>query len=247
MENNSNNPMLRQKAFENAARGYYPEAMTRNGAFLKTFFLFLILLAGASVSWIYAPAVLASPVLWVGALLAGTGLSFFTIFVPKAAPVTAPIYAFAEGFVLGAVSCMYQSFYGGIVLEAVLITGAIFLVTLVFYRAGIVKVTNRFRMGVLIATLGVGIVYLASLVLSLFGRSISFLNSTGLLGIGISLVIIVIASLNFLLDFDYIDRAASAGAPKYMEWYLGFSLMLTFVWLYLEVLRLLSKLQRFSR
>ena len=244
---NSNNPMLRKSVFTKATSELDGELMTRGGAIGKTVVLFILLLAGAAFAWSSGYSLLASPAGWITLVIAGTALSFATAFIPRISPVTSPIYALVEGLLIGALSAAFAAVYNGIVLEAVLISIGIFVVTLVFYSAGIIRVTNRFRMGVLIATLGIGFTYLASFAFSLFGLRTPLFNDNGLLGIAINLFIVIIAGLNFMLDFDYIDRASQMGAPKYMEWYMGFSLMVTFVWLYMEVIRLLSRIQGSSR
>lgn len=243
---NSNNPMLRKSLIEKAARDG-GVVMTHRGAMLKTLFLFLILSLGVAVSWTANFSLLYSYAGLVGLLVAGTALSLVTAFVPRVSPFTSPIYAMVEGLLLGAITAVFDASTKGIALQALLITTGIFLVTYVFYSARIITVTNRLRMGIFTATLGIGFVYLADFALSFFGLHVPFLTSTGLVGIAVSLLIVIIASLNFLLDFDYVDRCCAMGAPKYMEWYMGYSIMVTFVWLYLEVLRLLAKIQGSSK
>ena len=239
----SNNPMLRDSVFEKNRIVLDGEPMTRGGAIGKTVLLFLILCAGAYFGFTSVGTVMGTPAVWIALLVGGTALSFITAFVPRVSPVTAPLYALAEGALVGCISAAFESLYSGIIVEAVLITFAMFLVTLVFYSAGLIRVTNRFRIGVVMATLGIGLVYLLDMGLSLFGMSVPFLSSTSTWGIAINIFIVIIAGLNFMLDFDYIDRAQAMEAPKYMEWYMGYSLMVTFVWLYMEVLRLLSRIQ----
>lgn len=243
----SNNPMLKNSVFTNASRSYYTDTMTRNGTIQKTLVLFVILVIGGAISWTSNLTILQSYAGWFVLLIIGMGLSFATAFMPRVSPFTSPFYALVEGLLIGAISAAYNTFYNGIVTQAVTVTIGIFLVTLFFYSARIIKVTNRFRTGVLIATFGVMLIYLFDILLSAFGMSVPFLNDSGLIGIIINLVIIIIAALNFMLDFDYIDRACAMGAPKFMEWYLGFSIMVTFIWLYLEVLRLLSIIRGSSK
>lgn len=241
--NSSNNPMLRKLSESDALKGNYAGAMTRGGAIGKTVLLFIVLLAGAGISLFSNFAILQMPFGWIALVVAGTVLSLITAFVPKASPVTAPFYALVEGMLLGAISAAYGVAYNGIVFQAILVTIGIFIMTLIFYATGTIRVTNRLRAGIIIATIGVMFVYIVDLILSLVGMPVGYLSSGGIVGIAINAVVVIIASLNFLLDFDYFDRAVAAGAPKYMEWYLGYSIMVTFVWLYLEVLRLLSRLQ----
>ncbi|MCY7312389.1 MAG: Bax inhibitor-1/YccA family protein, partial [Pseudoxanthomonas sp.] len=175
--------------------------------------------------------------------IGGMVLALVTIFKQTWAPVTAPMYALVEGFFLGAISAMYSHLYEGIVLQAVMLTIGTLFAMLFAYRTGLIKVTEKFKMGVVAATGGIFLVYLATIVLGLFGISVPFIHESGLVGIGFSLFVIVIAAMNLVLDFDFIEKGAEQGAPKYMEWYGAFSLMVTLVWLYLEFLRLLSKLQ----
>jgi len=173
----------------------------------------------------------------------GFGLAMVCIFKPKASPFLAPLYAVAEGVFLGVISKAFESQWDGIVFQAILATIAVFFATLALYVFGVVKVTRKFQMVVIGATAGVFVLYLGTFILSLFGADISFWNSPSPLGIAISVIICVIASLNLFLDYEFISQSAKAGAPKYMEWYGAFGLMVTLVWLYLEVLRLLAKLR----
>lgn len=235
----SGNPAISEKIFQRSSEAIPAgETMTANGAANKTGILFLILLIGASISW-YNPS---SLFMW-GGLIGGFILAMVTIFKKEWSPVTAPIYAGLEGLFLGAVSVMYANVYNGIVFNAVLLTIGIFAAMLFIYRTGIIKVTKRFRMGIIAATGGIFLVYLASFILGFFGVNISLITGTGVWGIGFSLLIVVIAALNLVLDFDMIDKGADYGAPKYFEWYCAFGLMVTLVWLYIEILRLLGKLQ----
>ncbi len=227
--------------------------MTANGAFAKTFFLFLIVLAGGTFGWSQAPdptTTISNGVVtqtinfpawsWI-ALFVGFGLAMVCIFKPKASPFLAPLYALAEGVFLGVISKAFESQWDGIVFQAILATIAVFFATLALYVFGVVKVTRKFQMMVIGATAGVFVLYFGTFLLSLFGADISFWNSPSPLGIAISVIICVIASLNLFLDYEFIAQSAKAGAPKYMEWYGAFGLMVTLVWLYLEILRLLAK------
>ncbi len=229
--------------------------MTANGAFLKTFFLFLIVLAAGAFGWSQTPdakTVISNGVVtqtvdfpawsWV-ALFVGFGLAMVCIFKPKASPFLAPLYAIAEGVFLGVISKAFETQWDGIVFQAILATIAVFFATLALYVFGVVKVTRKFQMVVIGATAGVFVLYFGTFRLSLFGADISFWNSPSPLGIAISVIICVIASLNLFLDYEFIAQSAKAGAPKYMEWYGAFGLMVTLVWLYLEILRLLAKLR----
>ena len=171
------------------------------------------------------------------------GFALACIFAPRTAPFTAPLYAIAEGVVLGAISRVYEEQWSGIVLQAVLATLAVFVVCLALYVSGVVKVTNKFIFVVITATAGIFVLYFATFLLSIFGVDISFWNEPSPLGIGISVVICFVAALNLFVDFEMIRRMVIAGAPKAMEWYGAFGITITIVWLYLEVLRLLSKLR----
>ena len=221
--------------------------MTAGGTFGKTFILWAIVVAAAGVAWSQTKIPAVGTVrfpgwIWI-ALFAGLGLAMVTIFKPKLAPVTAPLYAVAEGVFLGAISKIYDSQWSGIALEAVLATAAVFLICLFLFSSGIVKVTKKFTFVVIAATAGIMVMYLAGFVLNLVGADITFWNSPSPLGIGVSVVICVVAALNLFLDFEMIRQLSFANAPKQMEWYGAFGLTVTMVWLYLEILRLLSKLR----
>lgn len=236
----SGNPTLSEKIFQQAGQPVSADgAMTVGGTINKTGILFLILLLGASISW-YQPA----PVFVWGGAIGGFILAMVTIFKKEWSPITAPIYAGLEGLFLGGISLMYEQAYDGIVYNAILLTLGIFAAMLMAYRTGLINVTKRFRMGVVAATGGIALVYFASIILSFFGINISLIHGTGLMGIGFSLIIVGVAALNLALDFDMIQKGAEANAPKYFEWFTSFGLMITLVWLYIEILRLLAKVQR---
>lgn len=176
-------------------------------------------------------------------VLGGLGVAILTIFKPTLARFTAPVYALLEGAFLGAISAAFNSAYDGIVVQAVGLTIGVFAVMLFLFATRIVRVTEKLRMGIFAATGAVALVYLVNIVLSLFGASVPFLHDTGPLGIAISLAIVGVAAFNLLLDFDFIERGVAVGAPKHMEWYAAFGLLVTIIWLYIELLRLLAKLQ----
>jgi uncharacterized YccA/Bax inhibitor family protein len=185
-----------------------------------------------------------SPFMW-GGLLVGFALALVTSFVQRWSGITAPLYAMAEGFALGGISAVMNLRFPGIVLQAVMLTVGVLAVMLMAYRSGWIKVTDKFRMGVVAATGGIALLYIVDIALRAFTSiQIPFIHETGALGIGFSLLVVGLAALNLVLDFDMIDRAAAQGAPKYMEWYGAFALMVTLVWLYMELLRLLSKARR---
>lgn len=243
------NPTLTENTFADL-RGYgtTDEAMTVQGAANKSGLLLLCVLLTAGWTWhLYFrspepnPAVVA-PWLMVGAL-GGLVAALITVFKQKWAPVTAPIYALLEGLFLGGISSVAESQYPGIVIQAVGLTFGTCLAMLLIYTSGLIKATENFKMGVLAATGGIFLVYLASFVLGLFGVQVPYIHGGGWIGIGFSVFVVTVAALNLVLDFDLIDSGARQGAPKYMEWYAAFALMVTLIWLYIEILRLLMKLR----
>lgn len=246
----SSNPALKESSFLDINSGTVVrggnDVMTLNGTVNKTGMLLLLCVLTATFAWsqVTTPAgiVGAGPYMW-GGLIGGLVLAFATIFKKEWAPVTAPLYALVEGFFLGAISAMFNHMYDGIVMQAVLLTFGTLFAMLFAYRSGMIRATEKFKLGVAAATGGVFLVYMASIVLGFFGINIPMIHESGLVGIGFSLVVVVIAALNLVMDFDFIETGVDKGAPKYMEWYGAFGLMVTLVWLYIEFLRLLSKLQ----
>lgn len=237
---NSGNPTLSEKTFQQVGHAVPADgSMSVAGTINKTAILFLILILGASISW-YQPW----PVFVWGGAIGGFIVAMVTIFKKEWSPITAPMYAGLEGLFLGGISLMYANAYDGIVFNAVMLTLGVFAAMLMAYRSGLIEVTQRFRMGVVAATGGIFLVYLASFILGFFGIELSLITGTGYMGIGFSLIIVGVAALNLVLDFDMIEKGAQANAPKYFEWYTSFGLMITLVWLYIEILRLLSKFQR---
>ncbi len=247
----SSNPVLKEKTF---SRDYTAQSdvMTVNGTVNKTALMLLLVIAGAVFTWNkFFEAVATNPeagLAAVGPWLAIGGIGGFitvlvTVFRPQSSGISAPIYAVFEGLFLGGISAVFESMYPqqGLVLRAVMLTFAVFMVMLFLYRSGIIKVTQKFMMGVVAATAGIALVYFVSFIAGMFGAEMSFLYGNSNLSIGISLFVVAIVALNLVLDFSFIERAAESGAPKYMEWYGAFGLMVTLVWLYLEILRLLSK------
>jgi uncharacterized YccA/Bax inhibitor family protein len=247
------NPALSAKTFESFG-GFVgrdsearpvSETMTIQGTVNKTAILLAILVVTAMVPWRLFfnsgdPAAVL-PFLWIG-LIGGLVLALITIFKKAWARVLAPLYAGCEGLVLGGISAMYELRFPGIVFQAVALTFGTLGVLLVVYKTGAIKATENFKMGVVAATGAVCLAYIVTFALRAFGVDVGFMHSAGPLGIGISMVIVVIAALNLVLDFDFIEEGAKKGAPKFMEWYAAFGLLVTLVWLYLEILRLLSKL-----
>ena len=244
---NTGNPVLSERIFQ---RDYADATglMTLRGTINKTLLLFGLLVLSAAYTWQQmlspaGPTTTGSALMYVG-LFGGLITALITAFNPRISGITAPIYAVLEGLVLGGLSAMLEARFAGqgLVIRAVALTLGVFFAMLFFYRSGMIRVTNKFRLGVFAATGGVAAVYLVSFILGLFGVNTPFLYGNSILAIGISLVVIVIAALNLVLDFDFIERAVDQGAPRFMEWYAGFGLMVTLVWLYIEILRLLSRL-----
>ena len=250
----SGNPALSDKTFLDLGSGSVNRdagsTMTLSGTVNKTAFLLVLTLAGALFSWSQFSAALQAgnpgaimPYVWGGAI-GGFVAALVTIFKKEWSPFTAPMYAALEGLFLGAISAMFELRYPGIVTQAVLATFGTLAALLMAYRSGLIKATENFKLGVVAATGGIALMYLAQLGMNLFGfQGMSFINGNSLLGIGFSVVVVIVAALNLVLDFDFIEQGAQQGAPKYMEWYGAFGLLVTLVWLYLEMLRLLSKLQ----
>jgi uncharacterized YccA/Bax inhibitor family protein len=246
----SGNPALNKNTFLDAASGAVftrgDEAMTINGTVNKTGLLLLLVLVGAMLSWSRfsgpdsLPAMLP---LVLGGAIGGLVLGLVTAFKKTWAPFTAPLYAVAEGLFIGALSAIFELRYPGIVMQAVGLTFGTMAAMLLAYRSGLIRATEKFKLGIVAATGGIMLLYLANFAMGLFGHSMGFINGSSGIGIAFSAVVVVIAALNLILDFDLIETGAQSGAPKYMEWYGAFALVVTLVWLYLELLRLLSKLQ----
>jgi uncharacterized YccA/Bax inhibitor family protein len=247
------NPALNSDTFDDPT-GFYRDlpadaagVMTIQGTVVKTAFLLLIALGTAGFTWF---KVVASggrnpgevfP--WVlGGAIVSVIASLIMIFKPVASPLLAPVYAAAEGLLLGAISAFFETQYPGIVVQAVGCTFGTLAALLMAYQSGLIRVTENFRLGVVAAMGGISLVYLISFIGSFFGFSIPYIHSSGLIGIGFSVFVVVVAALNLVMDFDYIEHAAGRRFPKYVEWYCAFALMVTLVWLYIEFLRLLSKL-----
>jgi uncharacterized YccA/Bax inhibitor family protein len=240
------NPAMTTAAYQRAGPAVTPaNVMTLPGAVVKTAALVVILLAAAAFTWSQATAgetTLAYGLLAAGCI-GGFLVALLTIFVPRLSPVTAPLYAALEGLALGAISAVFEARYPGIVIQAVGLSIGVLAVMLFVFGTGIIRATERFKIGVVAATGAVCLVYLVDVVASLFGTRLPYIHESGAVGIGFSVVVVVIAAMNLILDFDFIREGVSRRAPKYMEWYGGFSLLVTLVWMYLEILRLLAKLR----
>jgi uncharacterized YccA/Bax inhibitor family protein len=241
----STNPVLKEKAFAGAIPT--GETMTIQGTVNKTGLLLLFVVATAAWTWglSHSPTPEAAYPWTFGGAIGGFVVALVTIFKKEWAPISAPIYALLEGLLLGGISAIFERSYPGIAVQAISLTFGVMFVMLLAYKFRIVQATRGFKLGVIAATGGIAIVYLINMAMSLFGHSqMSFLYAATPLGIGISLFVVIIASLNLIIDFDMIETGARMGAPKYMEWYGAFGLMVTLIWLYMEMLRLLSKVRR---
>ena len=246
----SGNPALNKNTFLDAASGavvsHGDDVMTINGTVNKTGLLLVLVLLGAMFSWSHYSGPASLPGLYplvLGGAIGGLILALLTAFKKTWAPVTAPLYALVEGVFIGALSAIFDARFPGIVLQAVGLTFGTMAALLLAYRSGLIRATEKFKLGVVAATGGVMLLYLANMAMGFFGHSMGFINGHSGIGIAFSAVVVVIAALNLILDFDMIESGVNVRAPKYMEWYGAFALVVTLVWLYLELLRLLSKLQ----
>ena len=250
----TSNPALSDKTFRGISGSQYggpygglidaTSRMTLSGTVNKTALLLVCALATASWTWSLflksRDMADVAPLMLVG-MFGGLIFALVTSFKKEWSPVTAPIYALLEGLVLGGLSAMMELRYPGIGIEAVSLTFGTLFALLLAYRSGLIQVTQKFRLGVIAATGGICLFYLAQMLLGLIGIRFAAINGSGAIGIGFSLIVVAVAALNLVLDFDFIERGVQAGAPKYMEWYGAFGIMVTLVWLYIEILRLLAK------
>lgn len=240
----SSNPAMSAKAYERSGSlSAGDQTMSVNGTINKVGILLLLVIAAAAYTWnmvMGADPGRAGTLAVVGGI-GGFVMALITIFRPQSSGVTAPIYAILEGLFLGSISAVINAQYPGIAFQAVLLTVGTLFTMLFLYRSGRIRATPKFRRGVMMATGAVFFAYMISWILSMLGMPVGFMHSSGPLGILISLVIIVIAALNLIMDFDFIEKGSKLGAPKYMEWYGAFGLMVTLIWLYIEFLRLLSR------
>ena len=241
----SSNPVLKESAFTGQiATG---EAMTIQGTVNKTGVLLLLVVVSSAWTWglSHSPTPAAAFPWMIGGALIGFVTALVTVFAKTWSPITAPLYALCEGLFLGGVSAIFEKSYPGIAVQAIALTFAVMFTLLLAYKMGIIRATRGFKLGIIAATGGIALVYVANFFMQLFGLSgFSFLYSSTPLGIGISVIVVIIAALNLILDFDFIETASRMGVPKYMEWYGAFGLMVTLIWLYLEILRLLAKIRR---
>jgi uncharacterized YccA/Bax inhibitor family protein len=251
----TSNPALSENTFRNVSSQYgtlnggtidAAARMTLNGTINKTGILLLCAVATAAWTWNSflqtGDLSVAGPMILVGAF-GGLIVALITSFKKEWSPVTAPIYALLEGLVLGGFSALLNLRYPGIAIQAVGLTFGTLFVLLLAYRSGLIKVTQKFRLGVIAATGGIFLFYMLELLLSFFGINFMTVNDAGPIGIGFSLIVVGIAALNLVLDFDFVEQGVTYGVPKYMEWYAAFGIMVTLVWLYFEILRLLAKMR----
>jgi len=247
------NPALNEKVFYQAKDLVIQDTnkMTIAGAVNKTALLVAIVTLVAAWSWnqsmvpsnlLDPPVFVPTKWMWVGAI-GGFVVALITIFKKTWAPITSPLYAVLQGLFLGALSAGFEAAYPGIVMQAVLGTFGTLFALLAAYRSGLIKATENFKLGIVAATGGIFFIYIISMVLGMFGVNIPLIHDSGPIGIGFSAVVVVIAALNLVLDFDFIENGEKIGAPKFMEWYAAFGLLVTLIWLYIELLRLLSKIR----
>jgi len=238
----SNNPLIKEETLKNQTAQpldselvYSGDLMTVNGAVNKTFMLFGIMLAASTIGWMFP-----SMFMVIGGIIGGAVVSFIAAKNPSKSPVFAPIFAICEGLFVGAISALYNYMFDGIIFQAATLTFGILFTMLFLYKTGIIKVTEKFRSMVMMAVGGIMLVYMVELGLYMFGIDVPFLHDQSMIGIGISLVIVGVASLKLAVDFDDFEKGEKMRTPDYMEWYYGMGLLFTLVWLYSEILYLLS-------
>jgi uncharacterized YccA/Bax inhibitor family protein len=241
----TSNPALNERAFQ-GERAVLGDTMTLQGTVNKTGVLLICVIATAAWTWnlflhSHSPQTV-MPLALIGGI-GGLIVAMVTIFKKQWAGITAPIYALLEGLVLGSISAMLEVRFPGIAIQAVSLTFGTLVILLLAYRSGLIAVTEKFRLGIIAATGGIALFYIVEIVLGFFGIHFTAINGSGVIGIGFSVFVVIIAALNLVLDFDFIETGVRVGAPKYMEWYGAFGLMVTLIWLYFEILRLLSKIR----
>jgi uncharacterized YccA/Bax inhibitor family protein len=241
----TSNPALNERAFQ-GERAVLGDTMTLQGTVNKTGVLLICVIATAAWTWNLFLHSHSPQTVMPLALLGGIGgliVAMVTIFKKQWAGITAPIYALLEGLVLGSISAILEVRFPGIAIQAVSLTFGTLVILLLAYRSGLIAVTEKFRLGIIAATGGIALFYIVEIVLGFFGIHFTAINGSGVIGIGFSVFVVIIAALNLVLDFDFIETGVRVGAPKYMEWYGAFGLMVTLIWLYFEILRLLSKIR----
>jgi uncharacterized YccA/Bax inhibitor family protein len=239
------NPALNAKTFTDVPRiGDPARVMTIQGTVNKTLLMLVLVLIPAVWVWnkFFATGNPQAIMFWLyGGVVGGFIVALVTIFKKQWSPVTAPLYSVLEGLAIGGISSFFEAQFPGIVIQAVALTFGTLFCLLLAYKSRLIKVTAKFRLGVVAATGGIVLIYVITIVLGFFGIHMPYIHESGIIGIGFSLFVVIIAALNLVLDFDFIEKGAAAGAPKFMEWYAAFGLMVTLIWLYLEILRLLAK------
>ncbi|MCT4589636.1 MAG: Bax inhibitor-1/YccA family protein [Carboxylicivirga sp.] len=243
----SKNPALSDKVFANAARSYTQgETMTIQGTVNKTALLAALVFLSAMFTWEMVMsgtnAHLLQPIM-IGSSVVALIVAIIIIFRKTTAPYLAPVYCAIKGLALGGISAFMEGIYPGIVMQAILLTFGILFSLLFIYKTGLIKATENFKLMVASATAGIAIFYVISMVAGMFGVYMPMIHEGSTIGIIFSLAVVAIAALNLVIDFDFIENGAESNAPKYMEWYGAFGLMVTIIWLYIEILRLLSKLR----
>jgi uncharacterized YccA/Bax inhibitor family protein len=242
----SANPALNDRVFQKYES--FTGQMTLSGTVNKSLLLICLVFISGMYTWnsVFpdgtgqaSEAVI--PLWYYFTIIGALAVAMILIFKKELSPYLAPAYALLEGAALGVISALFESLYPGIVVQAVVGTIGTFVVLLLAYKSGLIRATENFKLGVVAATGGICLIYLLDLVMGFFGSSMSFIHSSSLIGIGFSVFVVIIAALNLVMDFDFIEKGAENGAPKYMEWYAAFGLLVTLVWLYLEILRLLAK------
>ncbi|MDR2427157.1 MAG: Bax inhibitor-1/YccA family protein [Endomicrobium sp.] len=232
------NPLLKEEVFRNQG---ISEGMTVSGTINKSIILWLLLGVSAVFSWTHPHITV--PLIFP-LIITGVILVLIMAFKKVASPFLSPFYAISEGLILGALSLYFERMYPGIVINAILLTIAVLFCMLAAYKSGVLRATPRFKKGVIMATLAIFFVYIIDLLMNTFaGTNFPYIHDSSLLGICISVFVVSIAAFNLIIDFDLIENGARVGAPKYMEWYGAFALMVTLIWLYLELLRLLAKMR----
>ncbi|MEI6437582.1 MAG: Bax inhibitor-1/YccA family protein [Candidatus Omnitrophota bacterium] len=258
----SSNPTLKEGLFSESSILADGQVMTIQGTVNKSLIMLFLLIAAAAWVWMGVTPYLNQAAMTAGSIRAiaaqGTSVAlpfaiggFFVAFIlglvisfkPNFSPYLAPVYAVGEGLALGGISALIEFRFPGIVMQAVLLTFATLFSLLMAYKVGLIRVTDKFRTGIMVATMAIALIYLVNMVMGFFHASIPFIGGNGFFGIAFSMFVVGIAALNLVLDFDLVERGAESGAPKYMEWYGGFALMVTLVWLYIEILNLLMKLR----
>ena len=238
----SGNPALQSSTFRNHLSAVTEGTMTLSGTVNKTGIGLILIIFSAGYTW-GNPAMHG---LVIPAVIGGFILAMVTIFKPQYGHITVPMYAVVEGIFLGVISMIFEQMYPGIVIQAIFLTFGTLGALLLAYKSGLIQATENFKLGIFAATAGIGLTYLISFIMRIFfggGLSIMSIENASMMSIGFSLFVVVIAALNLVLDFDFIEQGTELGAPKYMEWYGAFGLLVTLIWLYLEILRLLAKLQ----